>query len=80
MKTANIIRAHQATTGGFISGEIKVALTLRLVAGGLYLDLSLLFDTGFRYVYKIFQDVIENWILDDRLVKIGGIDYCSNER
>ena len=80
LKTGNILRAHQATTGGFISGEIKVALTLRLMAGGSYLDLALLFDTGFTYAYKIFHDVIENWILDDRLVKISGIDYCSDER
>ena len=31
LKTVNILRVHQATTGGFISGEIKVDLTLRLM-------------------------------------------------
>ena len=32
----NIMRAHETTTGGFISGEVKLALTLRLLAGGSY--------------------------------------------
>lgn len=78
LKFANILHAHEATTGGFICGEIKLALTLRLLAGGSYLDLALLFETGFTYAIDIFHDVIEKWILDDRLVKISGIDYCSD--
>ena len=43
LKSANILKAHEATTGGFISGEIKLALTLRLLAGGSYLYLALFF-------------------------------------
>jgi hypothetical protein len=41
--------AHEASTGGFVSGEIKLALTLRLLAGGSYLDLSLLYEVGSSY-------------------------------
>lgn len=71
--------AHLKSTGGFISGEVKLALTLRLLAGGSYMDLSLLYETGFTYSYEVFHDVITNWINDDRLVKISGKDYLNDE-
>ena len=35
----SISRAHVATSSGFVSGEVKVAITLRILAGGAYLDL-----------------------------------------
>jgi hypothetical protein len=81
MHKTNILHAHEHTTGGFVSGEVKLALTLRLLAGGSYMDLALLFDVGFSTAYEIFHKVIKEWILDDRLIKINGIDYCDdNER
>jgi len=78
LKSNNILKAHKETTGGFISGEIKLALILRLLAGGCYLDLALLFEMGFTYSYVVFHNVIGNWILDDRFVKIDGAEYCSD--
>jgi hypothetical protein len=71
--------AHRKSTGGFISGEIKLALTLRLLAGGSYMDLSLLFETSFSYCYEIFHDVIKKWINDDNLIKINGEDYLNDD-
>ena len=44
-----IFQAHSVTTGGIICGEIKLAVTLRMLAGGSYLDLGLIFGTGFSY-------------------------------
>jgi len=76
---ANFFGAHESSTGGFISGEVKLALTLRLLAGGSYLDLALLFEAVQSTVYYAFHDVIKNWILDDRLVKINGLDYVSDD-
>ena len=76
---AQTMNAHDQSTGGFISGEVKLAITLRLLAGDSYLDLSLLYETGPSYAYDIFHDVVENWILDDRLIKINGIKYVSDE-
>ena len=72
MKSTNILRAPEESTGGFIYGEIKLALTLRLLAGGSYLDLSLLFEMGFTYSCVVFHDVTGNWILDDIFLKIDG--------
>ena len=39
-KKVNLMHAHEASTGGFVSVEIKLSLTLRLLAGGSYLDFS----------------------------------------
>ena len=73
------MKAHEHTTGGFVSGQVKLALTLRLLAGGSYMDLALLFDVGFSTSYEIFHKVIKDWILDDRLVKINAVDFCSDD-
>ena len=75
----NLAHAARSSTGDFISGEVKVAMTLRILAGGTYMDLGLIFEIGETYAYQIFHDVIGKWILDDRLVKINGIDYCNND-
>ena len=74
----NIMKAHEQTTGGFISGEMKLALTLRLLAGRSYLDLVLIFKIGQDYAYYICHHVIENWICNDRVIKINGLDYVAN--
>ena len=71
--------AARAYQGDFISGEVKVALTLRYLASGSYLDLGFMFETNPHYAVAIFHNVIRDWILDDRLVKINGLEYCQDE-
>ena len=39
-KLASIFRAHEITSGGFVCGEVHVAITLRLLAGASYLDIG----------------------------------------
>ena len=56
---AKMLTAHEKSTGGFICDESKVALSLRLLAGGLYLDFSLLYEISFSYSYEIFQNVVQ---------------------
>ena len=65
-----IFQAHSVQTGGIICGEIKLAITLRMLAGGSYLDLGLIFGTGYSYPYVIFCQVIFEWICNDKLDKI----------
>ena len=62
-----------------MSGEVKLALTLRLLAGGLYLDLSLLYEVSASYAYGLFHAVINNWLLDKCLVNINGIEYITDD-
>ena len=70
--------AHKKSTGGIISGEIKLALTLRLLAGGSYMDLALLFEVSFSYSYTIFHHVVFNWILPDNFMGFKGLDYIED--
>ena len=78
-KKVNLMHANEASTGGFVSGKIKLTLILRLLAGGLYLDLSLLYKAGSSYAHSIVHDVVKNWILNDRLIKINGLDYINDD-
>ena len=67
------------TSGGYISGEIKLAIALRMLAGGTSLDLSVIFDVHERHCRTIFNDVLHNWIVK---LNIGSIDiasYLNNE-
>ena len=45
-----------------IVGEVKVAITLRMLAGGSYLDLIPLFDVSQGYLYKTFHKVV-SWVI-----------------
>ena len=74
-----LAKAHSIYTGGIICGEVKVAITLRMLAGGSYLDLGLVFGTGSTYPYAIFRKVILDWICQDWLVDLSGIRYCQDD-
>ena len=63
--------AHQKTSCTYISGETKLAITLRLLAGGDACDLGILFDVSFKHCNKIMYLVLSKWI---NITKIGGID------
>jgi hypothetical protein len=46
----------------YIAGEIKVAISIRMLAGGSYLDLGPLFKVSVSHLYNIFDQFL-NWIL-----------------
>ena len=75
----NIFVAHAQSTGGIISGEVKVALTLRILGGGTYLDMALIFASSFNHAHKIFKYVVTNWICHPNFCPINGIEYCNND-
>jgi hypothetical protein len=54
--------ASLSSRGGLIPGEIKVAISLRLLAGGSYLDLMPLFDVSVSCIYVIFDEFL-GWVL-----------------
>ncbi len=76
----NILLAHEHSTGGFISREVKVAITLCILGGGSYLDLVLLFESSFNHTHKIFRYVIHDWLVHDSFYPINGVDYCQEEQ
>ena len=59
----NIYKAHEKTSGGFVSGEVKLAITIRMLAGGSALDLAVLFDVSEAHCKRLFIDVLKNWII-----------------
>ena len=64
--------------GGFISGEIKLALTLRLLGGGSYLDVETIFQISYKNLHRIFNTVLQRWICNDKFVKINFMDYLQS--
>ncbi len=64
----NIVLVHAHSTGGFISGEVKLAMTLHILCGGSYLYTSLLFEVSFNHVHKIVKEVINNWLIHESLM------------
>ena len=74
----NIVLAHYYSTGGFVSGEIKLTITMRILGGGSYLDCALYFEVSFNHAHKIFHEVINNWIRHPSFYPINGIEYCRN--
>ena len=46
-----------ATTSGFISGEVKLGITIRLIAGVDAYDLYVIFYVHFDYYKRILYEV-----------------------
>ncbi len=54
--------ARKKTVGSTISGEWKLAITLRMMAGATYLDMYLWSNISPSQICRIFSDVTKNWI------------------
>ncbi len=63
-----IVHVHWVSTGSLISGENLIAILLRILAGGSYLDIAVLFVISTRHMHKIFHTVIDKWFLDNHLI------------
>ena len=57
-----IYNANELATGGYISGEVKVSITIRLLSGGDTLDFAVIFGVYPTHVLAIFHEVITYWI------------------
>ena len=66
---------HKKYYGGLICGEIKLALTIRLMAGGSYLDLAAIYVCGYTYIYQFFS-LCEQEL--DLLRRLYRIDFYNN--
>jgi len=72
--------ANTQTTGGYISGEVKLAITLRLLAGGDALDLGVMFDVQTDHCTKIMYDVLLSWIIRPDIGDLNMMKYLGNKR
>ena len=76
---AIMYHAHTKTAGGYICGEVKLAITLRLLAGSSYLDLACVFNVFYTHVYQIFHYVLKNWLCHDFVFKYQLADIMNCE-
>ena len=67
------------SSGGFISGEVKLGITLRMLAGGSALDLAILFDVSESHVQKIFLSVLKDWVICSNIGNIDIESYLKND-
>lgn len=74
----NIYKAHEVTSGGFVSGKIKLGITLRLLTGGSCYDLGVIFDIAPLYCNYILFYVLKNWIIDTDIVDINMHSYLED--
>ena len=77
-REARTYKANMSTTGGYISGEIKVAIALRMLAGGSYLDLFLIYDIFHSHAFSILHEVVTMWFCNDEIICINGKDYIKD--
>ena len=73
-----MFKAHEFTSGGYISGETKVAITLRLLAGGDSYDIGVIFDISYKHCEKIFYHVLLSWIINTGIGKIDMENYLDD--
>ena len=73
-----IFYAHNVGSGGYICGEVKLAITFRITAGGSYFDVAALYCCGYTHAYEIFHETIQNWINNDEIIKFKGLNYFED--
>ena len=69
--------ANKMTSGGYISGEIKLAIALRILAGADALDLSVIFDISSNYITTISLFVLDQWIIKTGIGNIDIVKYFN---
>ena len=79
-KIRNIMIAHKETSGGFICGELKLAIALRILAGGSYLDVSEIFNIDADSCYPILHKVTGEWIVHNDEFEINIEKYLDDKK
>ena len=62
---------HLNSSGGWIYGETKLVVTLRILAGGDACNLGVIFDISPKHCNTVILYIIRNWI---NKMQIGGIN------
>ena len=69
-REGSMLIAHTAKNGDYIPGEVKVAMTLRILAGASYLDMFLWFNVNPDYVREMTHKVRKHWFCNDAVMAI----------
>ena len=71
--------ANVATTGGFISGEVKLGIAIRLLAGGDAYDLAVIFDIHFDHCKRILHEVLLKWVIKTGIGDLNMVKYLGDK-
>ena len=71
--------AHVETTGGYISGEVKLAIAIRLLAGGDAYDLAVIFDVHFDHCKRILHEVLVHWVIATGIGDLNMVKYLGDK-
>ena len=71
--------ANVKATGGYISGEVKLAIALRMLAGGDSYDLAVIFDVHFDHCSRILQEVLLNWVIKTGIGDLNMVKYLGDK-
>ena len=58
----SMYHAHQISSDGVISGETKIVISLRLLAGGDSLDLAVIFQITPKHCQAIMMEILTEWV------------------
>ena len=72
---SSIFNCCQHSSSGWVEGELKVAMTLRYLAGATYLDLFLAFHISANHILSIVSEVKREWFYHDSVL---AIDYYKD--
>ena len=70
--------ANVHTTCVYIAGEVKVAITPRLLSSGNALDLGVIFDISSGTITSTLTDVLFNWIIKAGIGEINMTKFLSD--
>jgi len=70
-KFTRLYHGNEKCCYGYISGEVKLGLTLHLLAGACYLNLEVIYKLQFQVLYITFHYVLTNWICNDDVIVIN---------
>ena len=76
---SHVIRAMKKSLGGFVCGEVKLAIALRILAGGSYLDVSDIFHVVPTSCFPMFHKTMKNWICTNPYHDIDIKKYLTDE-
>ena len=71
--------ANVLTTAGYISGEIKLAVTIRLLAGGDGMDLAVILYIYPSHINTILYKVLLHWIIKLNIGKMDIMKYVGDK-
>ena len=67
--------ANTKTSGGYISGELHIAITLRILATSDALDLDIIFYIESCYITTMMYTVLLNYVI---VINIGSINIKND--